>query len=176
MRNLFALITVSLLILNSCKKDKSVPPTPPGNPNNEITAMVSVGGTPDSAFKAVGNSTGFNKRIDSVRRDTIISVQGSVGTHGTYSRRAIQLTLINMTTPGTYVFRADAGPRQQAFCDYTIGDVFFSPIFLFYSTRGVNQPGTVTIESISPTNIRGSYTANCSNYVLIKNGKFQGEF
>lgn len=174
MKSLVVIIACSLIALPSCKKDSPGVTIPVGNLNNELTATVEVN-TVTSQFKANGNYTTFGKRTDP-NGDTVIHFSGSNEKSGA-DRRAIQVTLVNITAPGTYSFKIDQNSKQSAFCDYTVGYVFFSPIFELYSTRGVNNmPGTITIEAISPLSIKGSFSANCGNYALITNGRFKGDF
>ena len=159
-----------------------MPPLDPGDPNDELKAMVSVAGATAALHQANGSSTSFNRSIDPVNGDTILYVSGSIGEYGTAGRRNIEIRLINIHSPGTYDLKNETSSRQQVFCMYTIGGIFFSPVFEMYSSDQGTPPGSVTIEALSATAIKGSFTANCSNnekginYVQITNGSFKGTF
>jgi hypothetical protein len=184
MKNLFLLLAWPFCILSACKKD-SGPSLDPGNPNNELKAMVSVGGAAPTLHKSNGNSTSFGRYIDPITGDTTIHVSGSIGKYGTENSRSIEFRLINIRATGRYSLKSDPGLTQNAFCTYQIGDVFFSTVFELYWAEYGTPPGTVTIDVLSATEIRGSFTANCSNapqsnnginYVQITNGSFKGTF
>ena len=64
MKKITCISLVILLVISSCKKSTPDYTIPPGNPNNQMNAMVSVKGGPFSSFSAVGNSTLYAKRTD----------------------------------------------------------------------------------------------------------------
>ena len=176
---------VVFLFLTSCRKE-SPKMVDTGNPNNELKATVSVIGETTSLHKANGGHTVFARNIHA-NGDTVITVSGGIGEHGTRSSRKIEIWLINIPGPGTYHLSSNntSNPRQQSWSVYTVGDVFFSTVFEMYFSRQSTAPGNVTIELLTPTEIRGTFTTNCSNaqlagtgvnYAQITNGSFKGSF
>jgi hypothetical protein len=143
--------------------------------------MVSVGGAPATLHKANGKFASFARYIQS-NGDTLIFISGTIGKYGTESSRHIEIELSNIPGPGIYSFHGDPNFFQRPWCQYMIGDYFFSTISELYRTEHGTPPGTVTIEALSATDIRGSFTANCSNYekgtnyIQITNGTFKGTF
>ena len=174
MNNLFLKTAYCLLFLNSCKKD-SPGRLYPENPNNELKAIISVASATPSLHKSNGDQTLFTRNIHP-NGDTVIVVTGSIGGGN------VQIHLINISTTGTYQFKMDTSLRQKARCDYIIGGYYSSSVFEIYFSDSGTPPGSVTIEALSDTDIRGSFTANCSNrekginYVQITNGSFKGTF
>ena len=185
MKYFFFPILLAIVILTSCKKDSNAI-VHHENPNNELKATVSVIGETSKLHHAKGDHTIFNRRIDP-NGDSVITVSGSIGEYGTPSSRKIEIWLINIQSPGTYNLNVDnsINPRQKSWCVYTVGDIFFSTIFeMYFSDRGT-PPGSVSIDLLTATEIRGSFTANCSNtqlsstgtnYAQITNGSFKGTF
>jgi hypothetical protein len=164
-----------LPVLLSCKKDSKNPPLPEGNPNNEVNAIVSFLAGKDSVHKANGNRTLFARSVHT-NGDSIIVIRGSIGEYGTFGSRHISISLVNVSAVGTYSLRVEPGSKTKAWCDYEVGDVFVSQVYQVYSSMNTDQPGTVTIEALTPTSIQGSFSANCANRVQIKNGTFKGSF
>jgi hypothetical protein len=163
-------IPYCLFFFCSCKKNSTAPGIPPGNPNNEVKATISINGSIASSYTANGNSTLFIRRIDN-NVDTVIVIHG-----GGIGKGQVQITLVNINLAGTYVFETDPGSKQDSFCDYSIGNPVTGPYEL-YSTQASNPTGIVTIESVTSTHIKGSFTANCGNGVVqLTNGSFKGDF
>lgn len=93
-------IACCLFFFCSCKKSSTAPDIPPGNPNNEVKATVSINGSTASTFTATGNSTLFVRRID--RRidnnvDTVIVIVG-----GGIGKGKVDIFLVNISLAGTY--------------------------------------------------------------------------
>ena len=79
--------------------------------------------------------------------------------------------------PALTVFEADPGSRQDLFCTYIIGNPYAPTEY--YSTQSSNPTGTITIESLTASYIKGSFTANCTGatgVVNLTNGSFKGDF
>ena len=156
-----------LIIISSCKKSSTETTIPPGNPNNEMNATVSVNGGAAGSFTATGNSTTFGRRIDP-NGDSVIYIDGDVG-----GGEAL-ITLVNTNSAGSYPFENNPSTRQYSLCQFQI----INPYQLYFATTG-NNPGTVTIESLTSSSIKGSFTSKCvgaDGIVQITNGSFKGEF
>lgn len=185
MKYVFFPTVLAFLVVTSCKKDSKTL-IDNGNPNNELKATVSVIGETTNLHLAKGGHTLFARNIHS-NGDTVITVSGSTGEYGTRSSRKIEIWLINISVPGTYSLSRNnnINPRQQAWSVYIVGDVFFSTVFEMYFSDRSTVPGNVTIDLLTPTEIRGTFTTNCSNaqltgtgvnYAQITNGSFKGTF
>jgi len=157
--NSFSVLAICLSMLISCKKDSDPPPVPEGDPNNELRAVVSLFGGIDSIHHTLGNRTTIARTARSVG-DSVIIIQSSIGEYGTYSARTIEITLGNVTSPGTYPFRYNANSFAQ--CMYQIGNVFFSQVLQLYFADRSDEPGSITIDVLTPTSIQGTFNANCS--------------
>ena len=142
---------------------------PPGDPNNEVKASVSFDGAPFAPHVANGNNTGFSKSIYP-NSDTVITIQGTIGEYGTRANRTIEFKLVNISSIGTFLFPANSSSRQQVYCTYTIGQVFFSSVFELYFC----EPGTLTIQVLTPTSIQGTFNSMYNRVVM--NGTFKGNF
>ena len=184
MKYTFIVILIAVIFLASCKKALE-PPTFPGNPNNELKATVSVVGEATSLHHAKGGNTLF-ARDTLPNGDRVLHISGSIGEYGTRSSREITIMLTNISLPGTYALTGEinGNPKQYARATYQVGDVFFSTVFeLYFSDRSTN-PGTVTIDLLTATDIRGSFTTSCSNaavaggadFARITGGFFKGGF
>ena len=185
MKFAFLPILTAILFLAACKKEVGPPPFT-GNPNNELKATVSVVGEPTVVHHAKAEHTVFDREIHS-NGDTVIYLSGSIGEYGTVSSRTIQISLINIPGPGTYHFNSTSSTntRQQLLGRYTVGDIFFSTIFQMYFSDVSTAPGSLTVDLLTPTEIRGTFITNCSNSQLIStgvdfaritNGSFKGTF
>lgn len=168
MKILFSLITCCLFITSSCKKS-STGAIPPGNPNNEVKATISIAGATATSLSANGNYALFVKRIDP-NGDTVLTILGS------NDKEEVQIELINTNLAGNYVFGINANPRQSSSCFYLPGNPFTSSDYYFAGSG----TGTLTIESLTANYIKGSFTANCTNFqgkiAQITNGSFKGSF
>lgn len=178
-------ILAAIIFFASCKKEIAPPPFT-GNPNNELKATVSVIGEPTVVHHSRGSSTGFSRDLNP-NGDTVIFVSGSTGKYGTRSSRKIQIILVNISRPGTYNFHLNTTTltRQYVLGHYFVGDIFFSTVSEMYFSDVSTAPGSVTIDLLTPTEIRGTFTTNCSNtqllsagvdFARITNGTFKGTF
>jgi len=166
--NVIAFIFVMLL---SCG-EKSAPPDPFAD--NEIKATISVDGAAPILCESKGNATLFVRRTES--NGTIITT--IVGCS------QVNISLANISSPGTYFIDSTlSGQNSSASCQYIVGnpyaptDMFFSSA---YKQNTGNLPGTVVIESVSSSYIKGTFSAFCMNntgkQVRITNGSFKGNF
>jgi hypothetical protein len=169
--NLFGLTVV---ILFSCRKNSFTLPDP--FPDNEITATTSVDGAAPVSCMAKGNATLFVKRTES-NGTTLITIVGC--------SPQIEIFLYGIATPGTYFLDSAvvAGQYAGTTCDYIVGNPF-APTDMFRSSTYKNNSsissGSVTVESISNSYVKGSFSATCMNnsgkIVGITNGNFKGNF
>jgi hypothetical protein len=162
---------ICFFINSSCKKSSTGSTIPPGNPNNEVKATVSINGSSASSSTATGNSTIFGKRFDS-NGDTVITIVGGV------NQGQIEITLVNTNSSGTYIFENNPSSRQYALCYFSIGNPLTGPYELYMATTG-SRPGTITIDNLTSTSIKGSFTSDCvgsGGTIQIRNGSFKGEF
>jgi hypothetical protein len=99
-------------------------------------------------------------------------------TAGSNDKGQVQLTLVNVTSPGTYTLQPSGGARQYAFCQFIIGNPL-APTAV-YSTSFANGTGTIIIESLTDNNMKGTFTADCTSsqgrVTQIRNGRFKVEF
>jgi hypothetical protein len=172
MRISFLYLVFAILAI-SCKKPPTAVTIPPGNPNNEMKATVSINGGPASSSTATGNSTGFLRHIDPTNGDTVIVIYGSCADQGD-----INISLVNIDSLGTYIFENNPTSRQYALCNFSfsLGSNAYGEVY--FATTG-SQPGTITIDNLTSTSIKGSFTSNCvrgGGTIQITNGSFKGEF
>jgi hypothetical protein len=167
----YSLLFLLIIIFSSCKKSSDGFTRPPGNPNHEVKAMVSVKGGAFSTFTATGNSTSFS-RNNSPTGDNIISVTANI------PQSSLQLTLVNITT-GVYPI-GGVGLLIPPYVTgaFTLGSYSMnnSSFEIFTATP---VPGTITIEELTSSSIRGSYSMTCTGItgtVQISNGTFKGTF
>ena len=168
---LFGFIICWFFINSSCKKSSTGYTIPPGNPNNEVKATVSINGGPASSSTATGNSTIFVKRFDP-NGDTVITIVGG-GNQG-----QINITLVNTNSSGTYIFENNSNSKQYALCYFNIGNALTGPYEFYIATTG-SRPGTITIDTLTSTSIKGSFTSDCvgaGGTIIITDGSFKGEF
>ena len=135
---LLSFIICWVFINSSCKKSSTSVTIPPGNPNNEMTATVSINGSPATSSTATGNSTIFGKRFDP-NGDTVITIVGAE-----YLGQ-IDIFLVNTNSSGTYIFENNPTSRQYALCHFSIGGGLGE---LYIATTG-SQPGTITIDNLT---------------------------
>src|SRR5438046_10691482 len=100
MKILFSLMSCCLIIISSCKKSSTETTIPPGNPNNEMNATVSVNGGAASSFTATGNSTTFGRRIDP-NGDSVIYIDGDGGGDDAL------ITIVNTHSAGSCPFETN---------------------------------------------------------------------
>ena len=171
MKNVCILIVSAIVIVTACKKSGYGPDQL--NTNNEVRAMVSINGGVPSVHKANANYTQISRTFFS-SGDTLLTISGTIGQPGTVDERSISLQLKNISRPGTYSFKLDATSRQHAACNYVLGAIVLSPIYVLYSTDDLQNAGFVTIEELTATYVKGTFQANCANYAVITNGTFKG--
>ena len=172
MKKIVPLSLVILLLVSSCKKSSTGNTIPPGNPNNEMKAMVSVKGGVLSSFSAIGNLNNYG-RITDPNGDKLISFGGQ-GTQGT-----IALILANISSPGVYTIGTIGGAGSQYIRgSFEFGNPFTGiPPYEFFSTGFTPPPaGTVTLDELTANSIKGSFSMICTGTIQITNGTFKGNF
>ena len=105
-------------------------------------------------------------------QEIFISITGSC------DQGQIDIFLVNTNSADTYIFENNSTSRQYSLCDFSIGNPLTGPYELYIATTG-SQPGTITIDNLTSTSIKGSFTSNCvgaDGTIQIKNGSFKGEF
>ena len=163
-----------LLIISSCKKSTPDYTIPPGNPNNQMNAMVSVKGGAFSSFTATGSSTVYSKRTDP-NGDIVITCLGSTGL-----QNQITITFVNVSAPGVYTIGTTGGAGAQ----YVMGFFGLGFNLLGFNESFFAQPpplpaGTVTIDELTSNSIKGSFSMTCTGStgtIQITNGSFKGNF
>jgi hypothetical protein len=97
---------------------------------------------------------------------------------GSNGNSQVQMEFINITAKGTYSFGTSNGPGSvYDFCDYIEGNPL-APSAL-YSTSFSGGSGMVTIDSLSPQYISGTFYATCFSGNIktqITSGSFKGNF
>ncbi len=173
MKKLVNLSLVILLIFPSCKKSSTGNTIPPGNPNNEMKAMVSVKGGALSSFTSTGNTTVYGKRTDP--NGDIVIVCGGSGSQG-----AIQITFVNTNSPGAYTIGTTGGAGAQyvmGFFGIGISGLGYSESF--FASSSPSPAGAVTIDQLTANSIKGSFSMICTGstgIIQITNGTFKGNF
>lgn len=161
-------IIISIVACISCKKDSG---EAQGNLNNEVKGTVVVDGGAPISLAARGNYTLF-KRTVNPGNNVMMVIVGNTGNNS-----QVQIQLFNILQKGSYPFVTDSATGNGAGCQYMIG-TGFNITAMYFSSQSAN-PGTITIDSISNTYIKGSFTANCSSgsgTAQITNGSFKGNF
>lgn len=168
---LLNLIAFLLLMQLSCGKE-SKPYDP--FPDNEVKATITVDGAAPILCESKGNATLFVKRTET--SGPLITVVGC---------SQVSIYLQNVSSPGTYFLDStlSTAPNTSAWCQYIVGNPFVSADYYFshtYKTNTGNSSGSVTIESISSSYIKGTFNAICmgnaGKLVRITNGSFKGNF
>ena len=173
------LITLCVIILTivSCKKEDAAPPSNPNN-NNFIKGSVTVNGRAARNFVAAADSTDFAVSADNNSSDTLYTI------HGWDNIGEIQLTLVNLYTPGTYHFLVNETPAYDiTFISYTepVQSAAFSTYFSTVGTiNNDSTTGTFTIDKMSRSEIEGSinvvYTKANEEVGRLDNVHFKGTF
>lgn len=167
---LLNLIAFLLLMQLSCGKE-SKPYDP--FPDNEVKATITVDGAAPILCESKGNATLFVKRTEtSGPLITVVDVR---------KYRSISKTfLAQAPTFWTLPYQLQ---NTSAWCQYIVGNPFVSADYYFshtYKTNTGNSSGSVTIESISSSYIKGTFNAICmgnaGKLVRITNGSFKGNF
>lgn len=161
---------------NSCKKSISSanPSPPPGNPNNEVKAMISIKGGLVYSLTATGNNTNYAKRTDP-NGDVVINGNGS------NSQGAIIFVIKNINLPGTYTMGTASGSAGEKYIggSFVIGNALLGP-FENFSVKPPPPPsGTMTLDELTANSVRGSFSMTCvgpTGTVEITNGTFKGTF
>lgn len=169
----YSFLFLAFIITSSCKKSSDNYTLPPGNPNHEVKAMVSINGGLFSTFTATGNSSYFSRNIGP-NGDVHISVSGN------FSQSHISLNLVNVTTGvypigGVGILIPPHVAGTFSLGSYSMNNQYTS--FVIFSATPV--PGTITIEELTSTSIRGSFSMTCTGVtgtVQITNGTFKGTF
>lgn len=163
-----------IIIIFSCKKSSTTTTIPPGNPNNQVNANVSVKGGPFAPLAATGNYTLFSKRTDP-NGDVVIVCLGS-GSQG-----QIKITLVN--TPSVEVYTIGGGGSagsQYILGDFAIGNPITGPIYeLFLVPAPPPISGSINLDELTSNSIRGSFAMTCTGstgIIQITNGTFKGVF
>lgn len=168
----YSLLFLLIIIFSSCRKSSDDYTRPPGNPNHEVKAMVSVKDGAFSTFTATGSSTAFSRNSSPTGND-IISFSGSI------LQRSIQFTLVNITT-GVYPI-GGIGLLIPPYVTgvFTLGSYSMNNNSSFEIFSATPVPGTITIEELTSSSIRGSFSMTCTGItgtVQISNGTFKGTF
>ena len=171
---LFAYLII-FFIGHSCKKSSSAGTSlPPGNPNNEVKATVSIKSGTAYSLIATGNSTVYAKRTDP-NGDVVITVLGSS------SQGAIHITLVNINLPGTYTIGTASGLAGEKYIlgSFEIGNALLGPYEPFFVQAPPSPSGTITLDELTANSVRGSFSMTCvgsTGTVKITNGTFKGTF
>ncbi len=138
---------------------------PDRDSSNTVKADITRGGA-ISHFSTFANSTGFYKNIMSLFKDSsFINIDGS--NQGTI----LQLKLVNIISAGTYSFGYNAATKKGADMTFSTGGIDFVNDKTILS-------GSITIDSLTSSRIKGTFSVNCWNGVQqlnITNGSFVGE-
>lgn len=175
-----------VILFISCSKSSGTgdgePPTPPDpGSTGEIKATLNFSTGNALVLNATGNSTFFNRLIDTRYHDTILTFTGSF--NGSLANLTIRLTNINAT--GTYPFITNqTAPPSEGYpqCEYngnSSGE--------FYSTQQIKtNPGSITIQTFTSDYISGYFNAELTNWypgrtdtgttITVSNGSFKGNF
>jgi hypothetical protein len=191
MKKILILIIVNFLLVSfySCSKSSGgaggggMPPPPPPDPGTtgEVTAALAFSTGTNILLNATGNNTFFNKQIDLMYHDTMLSIVGSVNS----SFAQLTIVLTNINAPGTYPFITNqTAPPEEGYpqCQW-MGEEPDD----FYSTQQIRtNPGSITIETITSTYISGYFNAELTNWypgrssasstITVSNGRFKGYY
>jgi hypothetical protein len=161
------IITCLVLVFISCKKGNDTVST-----GNQIAADISITGR-NVHISSPQNSIRFDR--DTASGGVFISIHGGVENSDTY----IDITLGNITSPGSYVFgRLDSG--QSIFILYS--EAVSPNVEPAYAANADENVGELIIESISDKQIKGSFKASCprlfhpTEFAEITQGSFKGNF
>ncbi|HET9826820.1 MAG TPA: hypothetical protein VFP87_15880 [Chitinophagaceae bacterium] len=183
MKKILSLVVSVLVVFYACSK-KSSPeiPEPPPDPGStgEVKATLSFSSGNTIVLNATGNNTLFNRLIDAVNSDTILSITGSIT--GTFKQLTVRL--VNISSPGTYPFitNQNAPPEGYPQCEF----VDWSPFDAFSTMQIRTDPGSVTIQTIDSNYVSGYFNAQLTNWypgradagatITVSNGSFKGNF
>jgi hypothetical protein len=161
------------LIISSCKKSSIETTIPPGNPNNQVNANVSVKGGAFAPLAAAGNNTLFSKRTDP-NGDVVIVCLGS-GSQG-----QVKVTLVNISSAGVYTMGGGGlAGSQYIIGSFEIGNPLTGPYEFFRTPAPPPILGTINLDELTSNSIRGSFTMTCTGStgtIQITNGTFKGSF
>ena len=173
MKKSINLSLIILFLISSCKKSSTNPAIPPGNPNNQMNAMVSVKGGAFSSYTATGNSTSYSKRTDPNGDIVIVCLGGA-------SQNQIQITFVNVSAPGVYTIGTTGGAGAQYVMGFFgIGFTLLGFNEYFFARPPPPPAGTVTIDELTANSIKGSFSMTCTGStgtIQITNGSFKGVF
>ncbi|MHB8208859.1 hypothetical protein [Mucilaginibacter sp.] len=173
MKNFLLFSACVMLAFASCKKDAAKTTT-----TNTITATV--GGT------NVNFSTGAIAQLGSDSGAYILEVQGVSGTGSSAQPIIVGLVSEAPIVKGTYTFNSSTDPNATVFPDITYAkslsgsaaDVFVTDIYFDAQSSTISTTTTVTITSISSTNVQGTFSGVLINEAddtiteTVTNGKF----
>ena len=166
-RSLHFVLVFLFVMIFSCRKDQA-----PAEqfPENEVKATISIDGTPPITCASKGNETLFAKRTES-NGQVLTTIAGC---------NMVRLYLVGISSPGTYQFDSTS-TGTYAWCEYVVGNPF-APTDMFtshyYTRQTGNIAGSVTIDVVSSSYIKGSFSASCMSYagklVTMAGGSFKG--
>jgi hypothetical protein len=175
MKKILFICVIIFFIANSCKKSiTSGSSPPPGNPNHELKAMISIKGGTVYSLTATGNNTLYAKRTDP-NGELVIDVSGSD------SKGQIKFYIINVKLAGTYIIGTASGSPGDSYIigAFMSGSPLQGPNEIFFVQRPPPPSGTISIDELTVNSIRGSFSMTCvgaTGTVEITNGAFKGTF
>jgi hypothetical protein len=170
MKKFLTILTGFALVMISCNKNGGGYNLPPGNPNHEVKAMVSIKGAAATSFTATGNYTSFSKTTMS-NGDIILVVLGSA------SQGTITLNLVNINSAGTYTIGGSGS--QYVTGQFAIGNPLFGAYEIFFAPAPPPAAGTLTLDELTATSYRGSFSMTCTGStgtIIVSGGTFKGTY
>ncbi len=167
MKKIIPVLFLAMVFTASCKKTLENALIPQGNLDNEIQADVSLSwsSSPPEHLKLNGSSVAFTR--GAFPNDSLIHISGG----------GVQITLDKVYAPGTYYFNNSS--TQFINCNYEYGCFYSCPYDEYYFPVSGIAGGSITIETLAPAYIKGTFNANCTGphgTVLISSGSFKGSF
>lgn len=161
-KNYFLVVLVAAFSFAGCSKDSNSGTTSTSG-QGELT------GTGGVTFSVNGTNALFSKQT--ISGVSTINIIGIVGTGKQFS-----IAANNITATGTYSLAPNAIPNSLISVTYVAGSAATDN---YFSTASGATAGSITITTLSATNIEGTYTVkvtNTSAAALSVSGTFKGTF